>query len=289
MEKRNAGSGSGFGSRGSSIRKFDGKNYKLWAWQMELLLARERAWTIVNGSEECPPGPLKAEADEHGHGTAGGKAASSAYTDYTWRYYEALRLIFESLGESLQLQYMDIKDPGELWRRINSDYVGELQKSQLWIRRDLYEVKLKDYGSIEAYSMRIQNLIDEYRGGAETSTDKIFSEREHVFFLLNGIPQSEDWDVELRLINDQMRVLGEDPKAVIKKLRNREDAIKTSKGIAPEVALYTKKASKGKQKDQESGNQEKARTCFLCKKTGHVKRNCPNKKDRSDRDGTSKA
>jgi hypothetical protein len=233
MEKRNAGSGSGFGSgsRGS-IRKFDGKNYKVWAWQMELLLARERAWTIVNGSEECPPGPLKAEVDEDGNVTAGkvAVAASSAYTDYTWRYYEALRLIFESLGDSLQLQYMDIKDPGELWRRIKSDYVGELQKSQLWIRRDLYEVKLKDYGSTEAYSMRIQNLIDEYRAGAETSTDKI-SEREHVFFLLNGIPQSEDWDVELQLINDQMRVLGEDPKAVIKKLRNREDAIKTSKGI----------------------------------------------------------
>jgi hypothetical protein len=157
MEKRNAGIGSG--CRGSSIWKFDGKNYKVWAWQMELLLARERAWTIVNGSEECPPGP-KAEVDEDGHVTAG-KAASSAYTDYTWRYYEALRLIFESLGESLQLQYMDIKDPSELWRRINCDYVGELQNSQLWIRRDLYEVKLKDYGSIEPYSIRIQNLIDE--------------------------------------------------------------------------------------------------------------------------------
>jgi hypothetical protein len=91
-----------------------------------------------------------------------------------------------------------------------------------------------------------------------------------------------------------MRVLGDDPKAVIKKLRNRDDAIKTSKGIAPEVALYTKtgdlasasgKNKKGKQKDPESGNQEKARTCFLCKNPGDVKRNCSNKKDRSDRDG----
>jgi hypothetical protein len=147
-----------------------------------------------------------------------------------------MRLIFESLGESLQLQYMDIKDPAELWRRIQSDYIGERQKSQLWIRRDLYEVKLKDYGSIEAYAMRIHNLIDEYRAGAESSNDKI-SERGHVFFLLNGIPQSEDWDVELQLIKDQMRVLGEDPKAVIKKLRNREVAFKTSRGIVSEVAL----------------------------------------------------
>jgi hypothetical protein len=76
MEKTNAGIG--LGSRGSSIRTFDWKNYKVWAWQMELLLARERAWTIVTGSEECPPGP-KAEVDQDGHVTAG-KAASSAYT-----------------------------------------------------------------------------------------------------------------------------------------------------------------------------------------------------------------
>jgi hypothetical protein len=122
MEKRNSGSGSGFGSGSRGlVRRFDGKNYKMWAWQMELLLAREQAWTIVNGSEECPPGPkaeINEEVDKDGHVVVAGKVTlseSSADTDYTWRYYEALRLNLESLVESLQLQYMDIKDPGWLW------------------------------------------------------------------------------------------------------------------------------------------------------------------------------
>jgi hypothetical protein len=34
-------------------------------------------------------------------------------------------------------------------------------------------------------------------------------------------------------------VLAKDPKAVIKKLSDREAAIKSSKGISSEVALYT--------------------------------------------------
>jgi hypothetical protein len=66
----------------------------------------------------------------------------------------------------------------------------------------LYEVKLKDYGSVKTYSLRIQELIDEYQAGAEDPSDKI-SERDHVFFLLNGVPQSEEWDLEIRLITAQ--------------------------------------------------------------------------------------
>jgi hypothetical protein len=206
----------------SRIQKFDGKNYKVWAWEMELLLVRERAWTIVCGTEYPPPGPedaIEEVKDKDGKVIIAGLSAvepSKKYIDYMWRYHEAVRMIFISLERSLQLQYMDMRDPAELWKAIRKDYIGELQKSQIWIRRDLYEVKLKDYGSVKTYSLRIEELIDEYQAGAEDPSDKI-SERDHVFFLLNGVPQSEDWDLEIRLITAQMKVLGKDPKEVIKR------------------------------------------------------------------------
>jgi hypothetical protein len=195
---------------------------------------------------------------------------------------------------------MTIRDPVELWKAIKCDYIGELQKSHVWVKRDLYEVKLKDHGSIKAYAMRIQEFIDQYAAGAKLATDRI-SKADHVFFLLNGIPQSDEWDVELRLITDQIEALGDDPRAIIKKLCDREDKIKFSRGITSEVALYmksgdmasgsgkSKKASDKKEKqkvaangDQDSGSEpEDTRTCFLCKKNGHIKRNCPDKKSRS--------
>jgi hypothetical protein len=51
------------------------------------------------------------------------------------------------------------------------------------------------------------------------------SKADHVFFLLNGIPQSGEWDVELCLITDQIQALGDGPRAIIKKLCDREDKI----------------------------------------------------------------
>jgi hypothetical protein len=66
------------------------------------------------------------------------------------------------------------------------------------VKRDLYEAKLKDHGSIKAYAMRIQEGIDRYAPGAKLATDRIF-EADHVCFVLNAIPHPDGWDVELRL------------------------------------------------------------------------------------------
>jgi hypothetical protein len=63
---------------------------------------------------------------------------------------------------------------------------------------------------------------------------------DHVFFLLDGIPETDEWDVELRLIMDQIEVLGDNPQAILRKLCNREDKIKSSRAITAVVALYTK-------------------------------------------------
>jgi hypothetical protein len=284
MEQKGSSSVSGL----SMIQKFDGKNYKVWAWEMELLLVRERAWTIVCGTENPPPGPqdeIQEVRDKDGKVIIAGLSAvepSKKYIDYMWRYHEAVRMIFISLERSLQLQYMDLRNPAELWKAIKKDYIGELQKSQIWIRRDLYEVKLKDYGSVKTYSLRIQELIDEYQAGAEDPSDKI-SERDHVFFLLNSVPQSEDWDLEIRLITAQMKVLGKDPKEVIKKLCDREDSIKNSKGIPSDVALYTKSGgfATGTKKDagkpdtkKDKKDKKEKRVCTYCEKEGHLEEKC---------------
>jgi hypothetical protein len=72
----------------SRIQKFDGKNYKVWAWEMELLLVRERAWTIVCETENPPPGPqdeIQEVRDKDGKVIIAGLAAvepSKKYIDY---------------------------------------------------------------------------------------------------------------------------------------------------------------------------------------------------------------
>jgi hypothetical protein len=93
-----------------------------------------------------------------------------------------------------------------------------------------------------------------------------------------------------------MVTLGKDPKAVVRKLRDREDAIKSDKGISAEVALYTQSgglSSSGKNK-KATGNKgkpkaNKDRTCHICKKSGHFKYNCPDKEKGSSWNQSGKA
>jgi hypothetical protein len=49
--------------------------------------------------------------------------AVQAYTNHTWKYWEALRLISDSFEESFEMLHMDITDSGKLIRRRALDYV----------------------------------------------------------------------------------------------------------------------------------------------------------------------
>jgi hypothetical protein len=83
---------------------------------------------IVDRSETAPADPAaeipeEVEADGKpikGTGRAA-NAASRAYTDYNWRFWEALRLIFESLEEGIQSNYMTITHPADLWEATKRD------------------------------------------------------------------------------------------------------------------------------------------------------------------------
>jgi hypothetical protein len=76
-----------------SVRKFDGKNYKNWAFNMTMLLSQERCMGIVDRIEKPPPTPTptKEEFDEDGKPIhVAGTSSARAYTEYTWRYWGAL-------------------------------------------------------------------------------------------------------------------------------------------------------------------------------------------------------
>jgi hypothetical protein len=84
----------------STIKKFDGKNYKYWVFNMKRQLNRERCKWIVERTELPPAGPIAAAAadlDEDGKPITStdrtGSAPSQAFTDYNFHVWEALRLV----------------------------------------------------------------------------------------------------------------------------------------------------------------------------------------------------
>jgi hypothetical protein len=116
-----------------SVRKFDGKNDKNWASNLKMRLSQERCMGIVDRNAKPPPTPTKEELHNDGKPISG-LGSARVYSEYTWRYWGARRLIHGSPEESVQYNYMSIQDPVELWDAIKSDYVKKLQKSQYYIR-----------------------------------------------------------------------------------------------------------------------------------------------------------
>jgi hypothetical protein len=176
---------------------------------------------------------------------------------------------------------MSITHPAELWEAIKHDYVDELRKGQFYVRRELYNVKLDACGSVDKYASTIQNLLDEYKLGSKEPDDKI-GVREHVFYLLNGIPEGDDWDVELRLIHDKLDSEDwyKEPTKIVKKLQNREAELRKIKGISSDVLLYTKAATKSDAKKDKA-----KRVCTYCKKEGHLEEKCCEKHGKPERTG----
>jgi hypothetical protein len=102
-----------------------------------------------------------------------------------------------------------------------------------------------------------------------------------VFFVLNTIAQPDEWDVELPLITDHIEALADDLRAIIKKLCDREERIRFSRGITSEVALYTKSggfASGSRKKVTGKSDARKDKkgkpVCPYCNKNGHLEEKC---------------
>jgi hypothetical protein len=135
---------------------------------------------------------------------------------------------------------------------------------------------------------------DEYRACAKCCWDRI-SEREHIFFLLNGVAHTDEWETpELRLIKDSNPTggLAEAPNAVVKKLWDPEDEIKSSKGISSEVALATcagtvTSEERAKRTEKKSAKRGDTRTCYFGTQRGHIKRHCPEQKGTKNTETTA--
>ncbi|KAA8894801.1 hypothetical protein FN846DRAFT_912488 [Sphaerosporella brunnea] len=159
---------------GSTIKTFDGKNYKAWAYNMKKLLNRERCKGIVDRTEVPPASPTKAvaaERDEDGKpiprtGSAGA-AAPQVFTDYPSRVWAALRLISQSLQERIHLDYIDIDEPADLWDAVCRDYFEKPERRQYDVRNDLTAIKLEACGTVDAYGVKIQDLLDQYKLDSE--------------------------------------------------------------------------------------------------------------------------
>jgi hypothetical protein len=207
-----------------NIKKYNGTNYKQWAFDMRQLLMGANLWDIVEGKETCP-----ASGDEE-------------INDWNDRRNGAFIEILDALTDDMGHEYGYGRfklDPVNLWKQIETDYVAQVKRDSYLLRRELSTTTLEDCGSVDFYVSKIQTAIEKYN---LANADSHISEDEHRFYLLHGMPQYEfeDWYVTIKPLFDKMC----GPDEIITMLREREKELQKKKGLKPDQPLYSKGATK---------------------------------------------
>jgi hypothetical protein len=83
----------------------------------------------------------------------------------------------------------------------------------------------------------MEKLLDVYKLRSK-DFDSTIRVREHIFYLLNGIPEGDERDMELRVIHDKLDCEHwyKEPSKIIQKPQNRDARLPMLKGVAPDVS-----------------------------------------------------
>ncbi|KAF8246975.1 hypothetical protein K440DRAFT_661713 [Wilcoxina mikolae CBS 423.85] len=198
-----------------NIGKFDGANYNKWSGQVELLLESKHILGVVTGDLKKP----KALAE---NASASERLAHAKLMEfYIDKHGTAGSTFLLTMEERLQLEYMKVKDAKELWEQLVVDYKWKVKRSKFRIRRELLQVKLEDCEDVTTYTLRIDRLVQDWKlcvdtDEADTTEDDgkvpavrkrkkatVVPDRKHIFYLLYGIPNNDDWKIFLKFMEDK--------------------------------------------------------------------------------------
>jgi hypothetical protein len=198
---------------------------------------------------------------------------------------------------------MEITDARTLWEKLATAYKAKLKFNVFQIREELLGIRLEDCDDVDTYALWIDQKVKDYNLCSEPSTSTLLSDatrtlakmtdKEHVFYLLRGIPRNDDWQFFLELMMDKNATATLTPDEIVIKLVEKQATIKRENGLGQEALLFAKGNAKGNAKGKGKGKGRKSwkgdesdedqdrkgkPTCFYCHKEGHKVWNCPSMK-----------
>lgn len=259
---------------------FDGLNYIYWRYRMSIYLQSIdfEIWEIASSPYELPIGSSN-ELDER---------AKRRRTLNS----KAMNAILCSLNKTEFFRVQGCTTAYEMWHLLEVTHVGTAQVKGSKIRffNSQYELfKMLPNETINAMFTRFTEIVNNLK-----NLGKVYSESEQVHKIIASL--TEEWDKKTTAIEEAKDLDKMSLEDLMGNLMNYEfqqnnrKTIKTPKSIAlhtndnadsedseEDLALLTHKFKKFWKKKQgkkgESSQQD--RTCFKCKKAGHLIKDCP--------------
>ncbi|XP_038878142.1 uncharacterized protein LOC120070296 [Benincasa hispida] len=259
--------------------RFDGKNYNLWASQMESLLQHLKIAYVL--SEQCPTPVLGPESSS-------GNPAQTKAAEQKWMSDDRMccRNILNSLSDRLFNEYATkTMSASELWNELKLLYFLEefgTKRSQV---KKYLEFRMVEEKSILEQVEKLNNIADSI-----VSAGTLIDEDFHVSAIISKLPLS--WhSVWVNLMHEQYLSLAKliDRLRIEEQLRTQKNSHLSGVSSAPSLCgqhhianhlskMEDPKLSSLPLRKREWQNDVKTLLCLNCGKEGHTSPNCPSRK-----------
>lgn len=230
------------------VDKFDGVNFHLWKFKMEMVMAEKELWEIVDGSEEPPSSDAEARVR----------------TAYTRREKKAFAILALNLSDSQLSHIRSCKTPAEAWAKLCNIHEAKSLVNILFLRRKFFTIKMEENDDMLAHINKVKALADQLNGADVNITDG-----DIVMTLLESLPPS----YEYLIVAMESRPIAElTLDYVTSRLLHELSRRKENETRGDSAALMAKQSKSG------ASGSSTDKVCYYCGKKGHLAKFCYKRK-----------
>ena len=158
----------------SMVDKFNGNNFGLWKFKMEMVLASKDLWDIMDNSESPPPN----------------NAEESTKKEYTRRCKKALDIIAMNLVDKEMLHIKGCTRLVKAWETLCNICETKSLSNNLVLRCKFFTIKMEEGTDIFKYIDKAKSLADQL-----LVLEVRLRGEDMVMTLLDGLPPSFDYQI----------------------------------------------------------------------------------------------
>jgi Reverse transcriptase (RNA-dependent DNA polymerase)/gag-polypeptide of LTR copia-type/Integrase core domain/GAG-pre-integrase domain len=231
-----------------SVAKLNDTNYQPWKFKIKMLLIREGSWKCIE--EDYPDEPDR------------------EWLDLDQKAQSTISL---SIEDCQIVHIYKCNHAKEMWEELQKVHERANLCNKLYLTRKLYQSKLKDGQDMQNYIRSVLEMVERLHGIGEDINDF------HVAaLLLSGLPDSyETLITALDARPDDELTLEYVKGKLIDEYKRKNETSSNSNKSESALKAFDKGKFKNKSNQNNSNNtKQETRECFVCKKPGHLKKDC---------------
>ncbi|GFZ09851.1 PAM68-like protein [Actinidia rufa] len=243
-----------------SVERFDGNSsFTLWQRRVKDILVQQGLAKALKG-KDAKPETMK----------------DDDWEELMMKCVSTIRLC---IADNIINNVMDEDSASALWEKLEKLYLAKSLTNKLHMKRQLYRLKMEKGGSLMEHMNVFNGYLDQLR-----KVDVKIDEEDKALLLLTSLPDSYDTLVTTLLYGKDTVSLEQVKSSLVFHCTQKRSSFEDGES----AALAVQSGNRGKKSDGRSGwsngssssSRGKGVQCYYCKEFGHVKRDCPLRKDK---------